>query len=118
MTMPRTLVLIQLWSDDNPTQGSAWAVEVDLMAPIDENKSPKPHIPCRAFPSHLMYHSLFRYSFDRSMNGIALNHFGLWVDDIEAAVKQLTARGMRFAPGGIRKVTDFTEMETMRVNDE
>jgi lactoylglutathione lyase len=35
---------------------------------------------------------------------IALNHFGLWVDDIEAAVKQLSARGMRFAPGGIRKV--------------
>ena len=33
----------------------------------------------------------------------ALNHIGLWVDDIEIAVEELTAKGMRFTPGGIRK---------------
>jgi lactoylglutathione lyase len=32
-----------------------------------------------------------------------LNHVGLWVDDLPAAVKWLTERGVRFAPGGIRK---------------
>jgi lactoylglutathione lyase len=32
-----------------------------------------------------------------------LNHIGLWVDDLPAAVEWLTARGLRFAPGGIRK---------------
>ena len=32
-----------------------------------------------------------------------LNHIGLWVDDLHAAVDWLTTRGMRFAPGGIRK---------------
>ncbi len=32
-----------------------------------------------------------------------LNHIGLWVDDLEAAVKHLTASGVRFTPGGIRK---------------
>ena len=33
----------------------------------------------------------------------ALNHVGLWVDDLAAAVAWLTAQGMRFTPGGIRK---------------
>ena len=33
----------------------------------------------------------------------ALNHIGLWVDDLAAAVAWLTAQGMRFTPGGIRK---------------
>ncbi len=33
----------------------------------------------------------------------ALNHIGLWVDDLPAAVEWLTAQGLRFAPGGIRK---------------
>ena len=33
----------------------------------------------------------------------ALNHIGLWVDDLPAAVAWLTANGMRFTPGGIRK---------------
>jgi lactoylglutathione lyase len=33
----------------------------------------------------------------------ALNHIGLWVDDIEAAFEVLTAKGVRFTPGGIRK---------------
>ena len=33
----------------------------------------------------------------------ALNHIGLWVDDLPQAVAWLTAQGVRFAPGGIRK---------------
>lgn len=32
----------------------------------------------------------------------ALNHVGLWVDDLPAAVQWLTGQGVRFAPGGIR----------------
>jgi len=32
-----------------------------------------------------------------------LNHVGLWSDDLPRAVEWLTARGVRFAPGGIRK---------------
>ena len=32
----------------------------------------------------------------------ALNHIGLWVDDLRAAFAWLDARGVRFAPGGIR----------------
>jgi len=53
-------------------------VEIDLMQPLDPEKSPKVHVP-------------------------QLNHIGLWVDDIQAAVKQLSSRGVRFTPGGIRK---------------
>jgi lactoylglutathione lyase len=53
-------------------------VEVDLMQPVDATKKPAVHDP-------------------------ALNHIGLWVDDLAAAVEFLTARGMRFTPGGIRK---------------
>lgn len=56
----------------------ALRVEVDLMQPIDPGKSPKVHEP-------------------------ALNHIGLWVDDLAAAVAWLGARGVRFTPGGIRK---------------
>lgn len=52
-------------------------VEVDLMVPIDPKKRPKVHSP-------------------------ALNHIGLWIDDLEAAVAWLSAAGVRFAPGGIR----------------
>ncbi len=54
------------------------AVEVDLMQPIDPGKKPAVH----ATP---------------------LNHVGLWVDDLAAAVQWMTERGVRFAPGGIRK---------------
>jgi lactoylglutathione lyase len=54
------------------------AVEVDLMQPIDPAKSPKVHDP-------------------------ALNHVGLWVDDLAAAVAWLEKQGVRFTPGGIRK---------------
>jgi lactoylglutathione lyase len=56
----------------------AFKVEVDLMQPIDPDKKPK-------------------------VNDPALNHIGLWVDDLAAAVKWLEAKGMRFTPGGIRK---------------
>ena len=53
-------------------------VEVDLMQPLDADKKPAVH----ATP---------------------LNHIGLWIDDLPAAVGWLTANGVRFAPGGIRK---------------
>ena len=53
-------------------------LEVDLMQPIDSKKAPRVQSP-------------------------PLNHVGLWVDDLPAAVDWLTAKGMRFAPGGIRK---------------
>jgi lactoylglutathione lyase len=53
-------------------------VEIDLMQPIDPSKSPKVHIP-------------------------PLNHFGIWIDDLEACVENLKQKGVRFTPGGIRK---------------
>lgn len=53
-------------------------VEVDLMQPLDAEKKPAVH----ATP---------------------LNHVGLWVDDLPQAMEWLTAQGVRFAPGGIRK---------------
>jgi lactoylglutathione lyase len=53
-------------------------VEVDLMQPIDADAKPRVHEP-------------------------ALNHVGLWVDDLALAFDWLTQRGVRFAPGGIRK---------------
>ncbi|MEM9190117.1 MAG: VOC family protein [Myxococcota bacterium] len=53
-------------------------VEVDLMEPIDPEAKPKVHVP-------------------------PLNHIGLWVDDLKAAVDWLEGNGVRFAPGGIRK---------------
>jgi lactoylglutathione lyase len=54
----------------------AAAVELDLMQPIDPARSPRVHEP-------------------------ALNHIGLWVDDLDAAFTWLSDRGVRFA-GGIR----------------
>ncbi len=53
-------------------------VEVDLMEPINPDGRPAVH----ATP---------------------LNHIGLWIDDLPAAVAWLTAQGVRFAPGGIRR---------------
>lgn len=53
-------------------------VELDLMQPIDPQGRPRVHEP-------------------------ALNHIGLWVDDLAAAVAWLEQRGVRFTPGGIRK---------------
>ena len=54
------------------------SVEVDIMQPLDPEKSPK-------------------------VNSPPLNHIGLWVDDIHAAVEELTEKGCRFTPGGVRK---------------
>ena len=53
-------------------------VEFDLMQPIDPEKKPAVHNP-------------------------TLNHIGLWIDDLHAAVEYMTAKGVRFTPGGIRK---------------
>ena len=53
-------------------------VEVDLMQPLDIQKKPAVHT-------------------------TPLNHVGLWIDDLPAAVDWLTSKGLRFAPGGIRK---------------
>ncbi len=56
----------------------AYKVEVDLMQPIDPNGKPAVHT-------------------------TPLNHVGLWIDDLPKAVAWLSAKGVRFAPGGIRK---------------
>jgi len=56
----------------------AFRVEVDLMEPVDPQGKPAVHT-------------------------TPLNHIGLWIDDLPAAVAWLTAQGVRFAPGGIRK---------------
>ncbi|NDP37645.1 MAG: VOC family protein [Rhodoferax sp.] len=53
-------------------------VEVDLMQPVDPDKKP-------------------------AVQSTPLNHIGLWIDDLPAAVQWLTAQGVRFAPGGIRQ---------------
>ncbi|HSM30804.1 MAG TPA: VOC family protein [Woeseiaceae bacterium] len=53
-------------------------VEVDLMQPLDPDAKPRVQTP-------------------------PLNHVGLWIDDLPAAVEWLGSRGVRFAPGGIRK---------------
>ena len=55
-----------------------FVVEVDLMQPLDREKKPRVDIP-------------------------ALNHVGLWVDDLAAALSWLAGQGLRFTPGGIRK---------------
>jgi len=56
----------------------AFKVEVDLMQPVDPEKKPAVHT-------------------------TPLNHVGLWIDNLPKAVEWLTANGVRFAPGGIRK---------------
>ena len=53
-------------------------VEVDLMQPLDPDKRPAVHEP-------------------------PLNHVGLWIDDLPKAVQWLQGKGVRFAPGGIRR---------------
>lgn len=60
------------------TGAGAFTVEVDLMQPLDPAKKPAVHDP-------------------------ALNHIGLWIDDLAAAVAWLEQQGVRFTPGGIRK---------------
>lgn len=54
------------------------ALEIDVMQPLDFNKKPRVDHP-------------------------ALNHIGLWIDDLPKAVEWLTEKGVRFTPGGIRK---------------
>ena len=56
----------------------AHRVEVDLMQPLDADRKPRVDSP-------------------------PLNHVGLWIDDLQAAVEWLSGKGMRFAPGGIRE---------------
>ena len=64
--------------EDIVTMGAgAFTVEVDLMQPIDPEQRPKVHEP-------------------------ALNHIGLWVDNIDVAVQWLGDQGVRFTPGGVR----------------
>jgi lactoylglutathione lyase len=53
-------------------------VDFNLLEPVDPDRSPRPHRP-------------------------ALNHIGLWVDDLESAVEWLKGRGLRFTPRGIRR---------------
>lgn len=55
-----------------------FGIEVDLMEPLDPEKTPAVHKP-------------------------ALNHIGLWIDDLPKAVEELAKNGVRFTPGGIRK---------------
>ena len=65
--------------EDICTLGSGpFKVEVDLMQPLDIDKKPAVHT-------------------------TPLNHIGLWLDDLPGAVQWLTAQGVRFAPGGIRR---------------
>ena len=65
--------------EDIAVAGSgALKVEVDLMQPLDPDKRPR-------------------------VQTTPLNHVGLWIDDLPAAVGWLQAHGVRFAPGGIRK---------------
>ena len=65
--------------EDITAMGSGpFKVEVDLMQPLDPAKRP-------------------------AVNEPPLNHVGLWIDDLPRAVEWLTAQGVRFAPGGIRK---------------
>ena len=53
-------------------------VSMNLLKPLDANRSPRAHQP-------------------------ALNHIGLWVDNLPAAVEWLTTQGIEFTPRGIRK---------------
>lgn len=58
--------------------GGPFKVEVDLMQPLDPARKP-------------------------AVQDTPLNHIGLWVDDLKAAVAWLSSEGVRFAPGGIRR---------------
>ena len=53
------------------------SIEVDIMQPVDVDKKPAVHEP-------------------------ALNHIGLWINDLRKAVEWLEKKGVRFTPGGIR----------------
>lgn len=65
--------------EDIAVAGSGpFKIEVDLMQPLDPDKKP-------------------------SVQNPPLNHVGMWIDDLPAAVDWLKAHGVRFTPGGIRK---------------
>ena len=57
-------------------KGALGTIEFDIMAPLDPEKKPKVHIP-------------------------ALNHIGLWVDDLEKAVDHCNKNDIKVV-GGIR----------------
>jgi lactoylglutathione lyase len=54
------------------------SVEIDIMQPLDVERKPNVHEP-------------------------ALNHIGLWIDNLDKAVEWMQKQGVRFTPGGIRK---------------
>ena len=58
-------------------RGILGKIEIDLMAPLDPEKSPKVHVP-------------------------NLNHIGLWVDNLENAVEYCAKNEIKVV-GGIRK---------------
>ena len=58
-------------------RGILGKIEIDLMAPLDPEKSPKVHVP-------------------------NLNHIGLWVDNLENAVEYCAKNDIKVV-GGIRK---------------
>jgi len=55
-----------------------FAVDLNLLEPLDPGRSPRPHLP-------------------------ALNHVGLWVDDLEKAIDWLAAQGLEFTVRGVRR---------------
>jgi lactoylglutathione lyase len=59
-------------------KGKLGTIEVDLMTALDSAKKPNPSSP-------------------------ALNHLGLWVDDLAACYSHMESQGFVFTPGGIRK---------------
>ena len=66
-------------------EAGPYTVEVDLLQPLDADKKPAPHLP-------------------------PLNHIAFWVDHLAEALSGLTAQGVRFTPGGIRKGAEGREM--------
>jgi lactoylglutathione lyase len=60
------------------TGTGAAIIDVDIMQPLDIEKKPTVHEP-------------------------ALNHIGLWIDNLQKAVEWMEKQGVRFTPGGIRK---------------
>ena len=70
--------ILSLGGINGNSNGASGAIEVDIMTPINKDKSPKVHDP-------------------------PLNHIGLWIDNLPVAVEWMTKQGVRFTPGGIRK---------------
>lgn len=66
-------------------EAGPYTVEVDLLQPLDAERKPAPHLP-------------------------PLNHVAFWVDHLAEAVTWLSAQGVRFTPGGIRKGAEGREM--------